>query len=177
MLFDTCRYFLPRSVTKLDRLSSPTYALQRPPSGWRFWFPDKNMPRRRTNTLAPRALRREWSPASSQQDSSFAHSTGTDDGPSSQPLAHDASAFGANRSQPNDVHNVNKPVMHSPSPAASPAAVEHSPPSATPVTLSDPASISLAIQSLSRIIPPMTVVADPPSVSPAPVSCAFVQRE
>ncbi|VDC07647.1 unnamed protein product [Peniophora sp. CBMAI 1063] len=170
-------YFLPPRTSKLDKLTAPTYVLDRPTSGWRFWFPDKTTPRRVNRALTPQAPRRDWSPASSQRDSPLARSTNTDDRFSPHPPAHNASVAGPSRARATNADEAPLSKMRSPSPSASTSAAVHRAPAA-PTGLLDPASISAAIQSLSKIIPPVpeqSVAQASSSTPPVPTEVTDVQ--
>ncbi|KZV62398.1 hypothetical protein PENSPDRAFT_739373 [Peniophora sp. CONT] len=142
-------YFIPRTMTKLDRTCFAPYVLNRPQNGWKFWNPERHPEtntylQRRNLHLRPRDHRRDWSPASSRSRQTSPHAPSTiSDRSSSRPLAPNTNSSGSNRPL--------KPKTRSPSPAAVLPA-KYLPPPATPIALIDPTSISSAIQSLSTLV-------------------------
>ncbi|KZV62399.1 hypothetical protein PENSPDRAFT_250053 [Peniophora sp. CONT] len=123
--------------------------------------------------IAPRGRRGDWSPTSSRlrPGSPYAASA-NGEGPSSRPMARNTGSPGPSRYEQSH-RSPSRPKTHSPSPA------EHLS-SAAPFALSDPPSISSAIQSLSKLVKQEnTTVAEPspPPQPPAQTVDAPVKKE
>ncbi|KZV64485.1 hypothetical protein PENSPDRAFT_167016 [Peniophora sp. CONT] len=179
-------YFLPPNVTALNRFCHPTYVLERPRNGgWGNWIPDRNASRRSSNVFAPsRDPGRHWSPSSSQPESSCAASVALDDRASPRPQPSQINHPGpssAPTSKPDDVPQQ-KTQGSPPLTVVSTTGCTLIPDPPTP--LSDPASISSAIQSLSRtlslVVPTTTgaTVTIPESAAePMPTDSDIRQRD
>ena len=157
---DTLRYFIPQAQTKIDASYLAPYILKRPhgKSGWRSWNPGRKPEQHpfflsRQSLLESQERRRDRSAASSRSRHGSPYPTaGTSTGPSMRPSKRDASSPGPSRTKPGNLDQVSKPKT--PSRASTPVTAP-----AAPVVLTDPSSISSAIQSLSSLITPTEAAA------------------
>lgn len=168
------RYFVPRNITALDRSSHPSYVFERPSAGWKSWSPDENTSRR-SNFIPLRSNEHHRSAGPSQQEKS--HATNVEPVAMSSPKS---SFIKPNIPDLNDIQPVKldrdlsqrkrRPL----SPVGASSAEQRLPLDA-PIPITDLASISTAIRSLSKALIPITPTATGPSTTQsAPVSAQYI---
>ena len=169
---DTLRYFIPQAQTKIDASYLAPYILKRPhgKSGWRSWNPGRKPEQHpfflsRQSLLESQERRRDRSAASSRSRHGSPYPS---TGPSTRPSKRDASSPGPSRTKLDNLDQVSKPKTSSQAstPLTAPAA---------PVVLTDPSSISSAIQSLSSLITPTEAAATNTALIHTAVSTAALR--